>query len=244
MATVETAPVRLPDDLETQPTPDPFADGYVLEIPADAQTYDGFVKWATSDDFPERGRIDYLGGKLFIDMVSEEAHSHGTLKTALVVSVGGFVRQNDLGKVYTDRMRYGSADADTGTEPDVLICTYESIQAGRVRFTETGPRRDRCTIIEGSADLIIEVVSQSSVTKDTRDLRRRYFAAGVREYWIVDARGMWMTFDLLAHRDGDWVEVVEDADGFRKSEVLGRRVRIDRVTDRIGLPDYKVSLEK
>lgn len=243
MATVETATATPPDERKTPLALDPF-EGFALEIPADAQTYDGFVRWASSDEFPERGRIDYLGGRLFIDMAAEEAHSHGTLKAALVVAVGGFVRQQGLGKVYTDRMRYCSADAESGTEPDVLVCTYDAIETGRVRFTESGPRDGRCMVIEGSADLVIEVVSQSSVTKDTQELRKRYFAAGVREYWIFDARGMRMTFDLLSRRDDGWAETDPDTEGLRKSEVLGRRVRVDRTTDRVGLPDYEVILRE
>jgi heat-inducible transcriptional repressor len=37
--------------------------------------------------------------------------------------------------------------------------------------------------------MVLEVVSPSSVVKDTEWLMSRYHEAGVREYWLIDARG-------------------------------------------------------
>ena len=34
--------------------------------------------------------------------------------------------------------------------------------------------------------MTLEVVSSSSVRKDTVDLRDRYYKAGILEYWLVD----------------------------------------------------------
>lgn len=221
-----------------------LSDGFTIEVPANAQTYDGFLEWATSEEFPKRGRIDFIGGRLFIDMAAEEIHSHGTLKAALVVAIGGFIRSNGLGKIFTDRSRYGSRDAESGTEPDILFCAYDGIRSGRVRFVESKDNEGRCMVIEGSADLVVEIVSQSSVAKDTRELRERYLAAGVTEYWILDARGMRMTFDLLVRGDGDWRKTTPDETGFLRSEVLGRRIRVDRMTDAVGLPDYDVQIRE
>lgn len=44
------------------------------------------------------------------------------------------------------------------------------------------------TEIEGAADLVVECVSDSSVTKDSRVLLDLYHRARVREYWLIDAR--------------------------------------------------------
>jgi hypothetical protein len=35
-----------------------------LRIPAEAQSFGGFRRWAHSEEFPERGRIDYLAGEI------------------------------------------------------------------------------------------------------------------------------------------------------------------------------------
>jgi Uma2 family endonuclease len=37
--------------------------------------------------------------------------------------------------------------------------------------------------------MVLEVVSASSVEPDTQTLRELYWAAGIKEYWLVDARG-------------------------------------------------------
>src|SRR5256885_8764701 len=42
--------------------------------------------------------------------------------------------------------------------------------------------------LEGTPDMVLEVVSESSVQKDTKRLRQLYWQAGIREYWLVDAR--------------------------------------------------------
>ena len=96
--------------------------------------------------------------------------------------------------------------------------------------------------VEGSADLVVEIVSHSSVQKDTVELRQRYFTAGVREYWLLDARGPGLTFDLLINGEGDWTAAEPDGEGFRRSVVLDSRVRIERVADPVGLPDYDVQI--
>ena len=45
--------------------------------------------------------------------------------------------------------------------------------------------------------MVLEVVSDGSVRKDTVVLRRAYWEAGVREYWLVDARRDPPSFDIL-----------------------------------------------
>ena len=226
-----------------RPTAD-AGDGVVLEIPADAHTLSGFLRWEDSDAYPRRGRIDFLGGRLFIDMAAGEIHSHETLKARVGLAVGNVVSERKLGKFFIDNVRYVHREADSGVEPDVLVCLYESIRAGRLRFTESEKGGSRCMSVEGSADLVVEIVSDSSVAKDTSRLRDSYFVAGVREYWILDARGMRLTFALLTQGAENWIEAARDADGFRRSGILGQRVRVDRVTDEVGYPDYDVKFRE
>ena len=88
--------------------------------------------------------------------------------------------------------------------------------------------------IEGSVDLIVEIVSDSSVRKDTQELPIAYFAAGVREYWIADARGDELVFHLH-HRGSDQFEPTKrDHKGFQRSAVLDRRYRLERGRDQHG----------
>jgi hypothetical protein len=46
-------------------------------------TLDEFRQWTYSDDFPETGRITFLGKEIFIDMSAERINSHGSVKTEI-----------------------------------------------------------------------------------------------------------------------------------------------------------------
>lgn len=69
-----------------------------------------------------------------------------------------------------------------------------------------------------TADIVIEVVSASSIRRDYVDKAEDYWAAGVKEYWIVDAvRGQ-----LQVHRRGQagWETVVVRRDGICRTDLL------------------------
>ncbi len=42
-----------------------------------------FRQWLRADDFPERGRIDYIAGQIEVDMSPEDLYTHGSLKTEI-----------------------------------------------------------------------------------------------------------------------------------------------------------------
>jgi len=50
--------------------------------------------------------------------------------------------------------------------------------------------------LEGTPDMVLEVVSASSVVKDTETLLQLYWQAGIPEYWLVDARGEALEFTV------------------------------------------------
>jgi len=68
--------------------------------------------------------------------------------------------------------------------------------------------------------LVVEIVSDSSVVKDTVRLREAYFLAGVREYWLIDARGEELRFQILHRGEKEFQESPADSDGFQRSQVL------------------------
>lgn len=88
--------------------------------------------------------------------------------------------------------------------------------------------------------MVLEVISKTSVRKDTQDLRRKYAQAGVPELWLVDARAEPPTFDLLVLQEGSHTPVEPDPDGFCASPVWGRTFRLRRITDPPGQPDYRL----
>jgi len=95
--------------------------------------------------------------------------------------------------------------------------------------------------LESLPDLAVEIVSDSSVDKDTRRLREAYHQAKIDEYWIIDARGQEIVFQVLQWRKTGYAAAPVRA-GLVKSRVLSQSLRLTRKRDRRG--GWKYSLER
>ncbi len=200
-----------------------------------------FRDWALSGEFPERGRIDWLAGRIEVDMSPEDVTSHGTVKNAQAHELTTQVEHTGRGFVVTDRTRYTSPSADLSCEPDVLVVLFESIEAGRVRLVPkaTG-EAGRYVEISGTADLVAEVVSDSSEEKDTKRLRKLYYQAGVPEYWLTDVRGGKVRFSILVRGPRAYSESPASSDGWVWSPLLAKRVRLVRLPAQLGIDRFRV----
>jgi Uma2 family endonuclease len=207
-----------------------------VEVPLDVRTLDDFRRWALSADFPETGRIDFIRGNIEIDMSAENAYTHGTPKTAIVARLWAVSDEHNLGDVFSDCMRISSPVADLSCEPDVVFVSHAAIDGGRVKFVnQKGGSHDDFVEIEGAPDLVVEIVSKNSVAKDTKRLPPAYFKAGVREFWLVDARGEELLFVIHGRGQRRFEALPRDENGFQRSDVLRSRFRLDRTRDR---PDH------
>jgi Uma2 family endonuclease len=83
--------------------------------------------------------------------------------------------------------------------------------------------------------MVLEVVSRSSVQKDTRNLREDYWQAGVREYWLIDARTDPLPFDILRHTPKGY-RATAKKDGWLRSVVFGKSFRLLRRISALGHP--------
>lgn len=201
-----------------------------LRIPEDAFTFEGFQRWIDSGGFPETGRIDYLEGDVEVDMSPEDLYTHSAVKTAITLKLGYLVVESDLGDVFVDRTRIRSRFADLSVEPDVVAFFGRSLEAGKIRLVPVAARKgpDRFSALEGVVDLIVEIVSDGSVKKDTKRLPKLYARAGIPELWIVDARGDNLQFQIHALRDGSYVMVEPDSEGWVRSPQIGVEFRLVR----------------
>lgn len=206
-----------------------------IEVPLPMRSLDDFRQWALSDDFPETGRIDFIAGKIEVDMAPEEFFCHGGVKTEFARVLSHRVKRQRLGYLQIDRTRISCPQADLSVEPDLVFISHETLSSGRARLVpKAGHYADRYIEVEGTADLVVEIVSDSSVKKDTRRLPTAYFQAGVREFWLADARGEKPLF--IIHRPGPngFEPVAVDAGGFQQSTVLGCRYCLDATRDAKG----------
>src|ERR1700733_12956080 len=153
-----------------------------LQIPGQARDLAGFRAWAVSPRFPERGRIDFLAGDLEVDMSPEDLLTHGLVKTEIAAVLQFLVARRGLGEVYIDRARISSPAADLSVEPDIVVVLWEALDSGRLCYIPAASGKPRRYIeMEGAPDLVVEILSDSSVRKDLVRLPPLYAAAGVPE---------------------------------------------------------------
>ncbi len=196
---------------------------------------DEFRVWAHGDDFPERARIDYIAGRIEVDMTPEDYYSHGGVKVEVIGVLRNLVKSNDLGDLRADRTRISSPEADLSAEPDVVFLSYQTLDSGRARLVPKATGEpDRFVEIEGSADMVVEIVSDRSEKKDTVRLPAAYWHAGVTEYWLIDARAEELVFRIQRRGSSGYEPVPADAEGFQWSGVFQRAFRLNRRRDRRG----------
>jgi Uma2 family endonuclease len=145
------------------------------------------------------------------------------------------VRDLGEGELFSDRTRVSAPEAELSAEPDVVFVSEQSFETGRVReVPKASGEPDRYIELEGGPDLVVEIVSDSSVGKDTERLPPAYWRAGVLEYWLIDARGEDLVFQIHVRDRAQFAPVGSDAEGFQPSQVLDRRFQLTRRRNRRG----------
>jgi len=162
-------------------------------------TYEEWRTWEV-----EGLKAEWVEGVAVVSMPTtlHHADSQGFLSTLLTA----YVRFRDLGAVlgHSFEMRL----VGRSRLPDLLFVRA----AHRQRLSE-----DR---LEGPADLVIELVSTDSVVRDHGEKRAEYAAAGVPEYWVVEARPGRRGGEFLRLVDGSYEPILVDAGGRLWSTVV------------------------
>jgi Uma2 family endonuclease len=212
---------------------------YDIEIPPIGSLAE-FQDWAESDSFPQHGRIDYIAGCIEVDMSPEDLYCHGTLTGELYLAVGTRVKRTRWGQAFVKQTRLVSPSGDLSVEPDILYVSFQSLKSGRIVRRPKANDAERFIAFEGEADLAIEAVSDSSVGKDTRRLPASYYQANVTEFWLVDARGEHVIFQIYRRGATAYEPAPADAEGYQYSAVLDYWYRLERYRDEVGNWAYEL----
>jgi Uma2 family endonuclease len=210
-----------------------------VTIPGWVDDLESFRRWARSEEFPETGRICYLEGEVWVDISKEQFFSHNQVKNEFNITLGGLIKTIRVGRYIPDGMLLTNEDADLAAQPDAAFVSYETTRLGRIRLVEGV--EEGYVELEGMPDMVLEIVSTSSVEKDHKRLRELYWRAGIREYWIVDARDERLTFDILRHTANGYVTTRKQG-GWMKSAVFGKSFRRMRKTDEEGSPEFALEI--
>jgi Uma2 family endonuclease len=206
-----------------------------VSVPGWVTDLESFRRWADSDEFPDEGQVWWLRGEVWIDMSKEQIFTHVQIKTEITVVLGALVKREKLGRYLTDGVLLSNFAADVSGNPDGLFLSKATRTSDRIRLIEG--KEGGYVELQGSPDMVLEIVSESSEDKDDVQLRKAYFEADVPEYWIVDVRKEPYRFDVLRRTARGYVNVRKQ-EGWVKSAAFGKSFRLLVTTDEVGDPEY------
>ncbi len=131
---------------------------------------------------------EFINGEII--MHSPARHSHNHVSSLVSGILGNYVRANTLGFLLYEKVLCGFSRNDY--EPDLVWFGPE--KAAELKAD---------TVIYPIPDLIIEIVSPSTESRDRGVKLEDYAAHGVKEYWIIDADAR--TIEQFLLTDGEEV---------------------------------------
>lgn len=212
-----------------------------ITIPARATTsLASFREWAGDNDLPEKTKLCYYRGEVFIEMGTEQIFSHVDVKTEIVTVLRVLVRQGKVGRMWGEGFLVTNEAAGLSCNPDAVFVSNNTFKSKRIELVEG--KEGGFVELVGSADMVLEVVSDSSEKKDNQTLFEAYYEAGVSEYWLVDARGKEIEFNVYK-RGAKKYTVTKKQDGWVKSAVFGKSFRLTRGSDANGNPEFTLEVK-
>ena len=195
-----------------------------------------FRRWAHSDDFPEHGRFAYLDGFLWVDL-SMERWMQNQIKKEINRVLANIEKAEDIGYYIVDRMLLTNLSANLSVEPDGMFVSNQCFEEELAVIVEGD---DGIEVI-GSPDMTLEVIRPTSVDKDTVQLRRLYWEAGVQEYWLVDSREKSFSFDILRRGPSKFL-ATKKHQGWIKSQVFVREFKLTKETTKHGVSKFTLAV--
>jgi Uma2 family endonuclease len=212
-----------------------------ITVPNWVRDHESFRRWARSKDCPEKVRLAFYRGALWLDLAPEELYSHNQVKGEVCAVLHSRARVDHRGRYATAGMLLSLPDVGLSCMPDGLFISYDSLRSGRVRGV--GAETGDCVELEGPPDMVLEIVSDSSETKDLVDLRTLYAQAGVPEYWLIDARSSHVRFELLRREPRGYSVTRPDAGDWQESVVFGLSFRLVSSKNPMGEPTYTLEVK-
>ncbi len=117
--------------------------------------------------YPPESRVELIDGEVYEMPAPEFEHQRVVLELAVILR--SFVKPRGLGEVVIPPI-------------DVILAEDTVIQPDLVFVSDLSRIKKR---IYGTPDLVVEVVSPSSLKRDITDKFRLYEKHGVKEYWLV-----------------------------------------------------------
>lgn len=181
---------------ETAPAYEPLK-----PLPQGKITFEEFLAWCDEDTWAE-----WVDGEVII--LTPASRKHQRTARFLIQLLGLYVEKSVLGEVLFEPFLVRLPEIlRRGREPDIIFIRKERLHLLKE------------TYFDGAPDLIIEIVSPESYTRDKIEKYREYEAAGVAEYWLIDPDSRQAEFFRL-DKNGRYRLLAPDEEGIYRSEVL------------------------
>ena len=175
-------------------------------------TYEDYAKT------PEGERYELIDGELIMAAAPNMAHQRVGMR------LGGefyiFVMDGDLGEVYVAPTDVYLTDTDV-VQPDILFLSKER------SYIRTGKN------IRGAPDLVVEILSPSTSSRDWGYKKDLYARHGVKEFWLVDPYAKQVIVMLLKDGSYEIVGVYREDDTLRSPTLEGFELDLSRVFDEV-----------
>ncbi|BCX02894.1 MAG: hypothetical protein KatS3mg053_0832 [Candidatus Roseilinea sp.] len=172
-------------------------------------SFEEFLTWD-----PEGGLTEWINGEAVQYMAA--TNTHQKVVEFLTALLKLFVRIERLGQIFTGPYTMRAIEGGSGREPDVFFVSTANLS----RVTDK--------VLNGPADLVIEVVSDDSVNRDRVEKFDEYEAAGIPEYWVIDPRPHRKRADFFVRNaDGRYQQAPASGGVYRSQVLPGFWLKVD-----------------
>lgn len=178
-------------------------------------TYQDYVKLTQ----PDNGNFELLNGQIYF--MASPKPSHQRISLHLSYFLAACVIPNNLGEIFPAPMDVVFTEHDT-FQPDLLFITKEGLNI-------IGENK-----IDGSPDLVVEILSPSN---DVNDAERRpmsykkhiYEITGVKEYWLVNVEKQTLTLYKQVANELRWQTDIQKNEVLKSEIIQGFELELSKI---------------
>lgn len=173
-------------------------------------TYEDYVKLTP----PDSGNFELLNGRIFF--MASPTPTHQEISSLLNTYLGIYIISNKLGKLFAAPM-------------DVLFTPHDSFQPDLLFIA-----KERLNIIdenkiEGTPDLIVEILSPSNDTNEMSYKKHIYGSTGVKEYWLINVEKQTLTLYKQIENELRWQKDIQKNEVLQSEIITGFELDISKI---------------
>jgi Uma2 family endonuclease len=173
-------------------------------------TYLDYVKLTP----PDNGNFELLNGQIYF--MASPKPSHQRISLRLSYFLAACVIPNNLGEIFTAPMDVVFTEYDT-FQPDLLFITKE-------RLNIIGENK-----IEGSPDLVVEILSPSNDANEMSYKRHIYESKGVKEYWLINVEKQMLTLYKQIDNELRWQKDIQKNEVLKSEIIQGFELELSNI---------------